>query len=483
MNISLPADTFAALERRAQEREAPGSKWCPHRPQSKQELFLGLDAQEAMYGGAAGGGKSDALLMAALEHVDEPGYAAILFRRTYTELMLPEAIMARSHEWLRGTGAHWNGSDKQWRFPSGATLSFGYLDGPHDHLRYQSAAFQFIGWDELTQFPERPYRYLFSRLRRLAGSRIPLRVRAATNPGGPGHDWVKSRFSIPDDVDFTRVYDHHGRVFVPARKAENRFLDHDTYDRALAELDTVTRDQLEHGKWVRDTSGLVYSEWRDGLVIDALPELPEGERWRHLLASDFGVVDPTAFAVLAWNDYDPHCYVVEAEQWEDLSPSEAADMVLSWQARYQGRFERIIGDVGGLGKAYEAEFRKRFSIALEPADKQNKLGFVKLLNGDMKHGQVKFLRGATDQLCDDVKRLPWKDEKCQQEHPDAANHLPDALLYGWRWCRHYRHETRPHKVKPGSPEAVNAELAAYKQKLVRDREQRQARERMARAYG
>lgn len=472
MTISLPATVHAALERRAAEREAPGSKWCPHRPQAKQQQFLELDCQEALYGGAAGGGKSDALLMAALQYVDEPGYAAILFRRTYTELMLPEAIMARSHEWLAGTAAHWNGTDKQWRFPSGATLSFGYLDGPQDHLRYQSAAFQFVGWDELTQFPERPYRYLFSRLRRAAGSTVPTRVRSATNPGGPGHEWVKDRWGIPDDVDFTRIYSAQGRVFVPARKAENRFVDHESYDQALAQLDTVTRDQLEHGKWVRDTSGLVYSDWHDALVVDALPLLPEGERWQHLLACDFGVVDPTAFAVIAWSEHDPHCYVTEAEQWDDMSPSEAADMVIEWRGRYGGRFVRVVGDTGGLGKAYETEFRKRFAIGLEAADKQNKLGFIKLLNGDLRVGAVKFLRGPTDMLCDHVKRLPWKDEKCQQEHPDAPNHLPDALLYGWRWARHYRATERKKKPAPGSREAINAEMAAQKAKLIRDRERR-----------
>ena len=79
------------------------TRWCPHEPTSHQAAFLALDCLEAMYGGAAGGGKSDALLMAALEHVDKPDYAAILFRRSYTDLSLPGALMDRAAEWLRPT--------------------------------------------------------------------------------------------------------------------------------------------------------------------------------------------------------------------------------------------------------------------------------------------------------------------------------------------------------------------------------------------
>src|SRR4051812_7334087 len=98
------------------------TRWIPHYPHPPQEAFLSLDCREAMYGGAAGGGKSDALLMAALQYVDVPGYSALILRRTFPDLALPGAIMDRSKEWLHGTDAHWNENERRWTFPSGATL-------------------------------------------------------------------------------------------------------------------------------------------------------------------------------------------------------------------------------------------------------------------------------------------------------------------------------------------------------------------------
>jgi len=233
-----------------------------------------LWCREALYGGAAGPGKSDALLMGALQYVSEPTYNAILFRRTYQELMLPEALMARSLEWLKPTDAHWNAKDYFWTFPSGATLSFGYLKSELDKYRYQSAEFHYIGFDELTQFTESQYRYLFSRLRRLEDTSIPLRMRAATNPGGVGHDWVKRRFIIPCDEHrdgfqgtcakcVETAYQSRGeRAFIPGLLSDNPYLDRETYVESLKELDPITRQQLLNGDWTARHGGSKFRrEW------------------------------------------------------------------------------------------------------------------------------------------------------------------------------------------------------------------------------
>jgi hypothetical protein len=361
--------------------------------------------------------------MDALQNVHVKGYAAILFRRTYTDLSLPGAIMDRSHDWLNGTDAKWNDRDKTWTFPSGASLTFGYLDGPRDHYRYQGSEFQYIGFDELTQFLEKQYLYLFSRLRKSVDIPVPLKMRGATNPGDIGHEWVKRRF----------LDEPEARIFVPAKLEDNPHLDLAEYEQALAQLDPVTRQQLRDGLWVRDTSSLVYSSFDDAKNrTKALPEI-EGE-WSHILGCDFGVTDPTAFVVLAFSQHHDTAYVVRSEQWKDLSPSQAAEVAKEWDAVYH--FERIVGDTGGLGKAYESEWRQRYYLPMKAATKTDKLGYIKLLNGDFYNSKIRILPG-NDELLRDLRSLAWSDDKHTKEHPSLPNHLCDALLYGFRDARHW----------------------------------------------
>lgn len=272
------------------------NSWIKQRPTARQVDALILDdVQEVFYGGAAGGGKSSWLLMEALKYVSVPKYAGILFRKTLTDLSLPGALMDRAQEWLGGSEALWSDKSKTWEFPSGATLTFAYLDNVRDHYRYKSAEFQFVGFDELTQFPENQYTYLFSRLRRLKGSKVPIRMRSASNPGDQGHEWVKERFVSCQATERKR--------FVSALLDDNPHLDREEYVASLQNLDPVTRAQLLAGDWDAYEGGRFRREWfRRFYVGENTYDLyrREGERWvlHHSWPKQhcwhFGTCDPAA---------------------------------------------------------------------------------------------------------------------------------------------------------------------------------------------
>jgi len=251
--------------------------FIPHVPTKRQALLLGLPHKEILFGGAAGGGKSDALLMAALQYVQTPGYAAILLRQSYKDLSLPGALMDRAQQWLGGTAARWSGDRKTYTFPSGARLVFGYLERPRDVYQYQGADFQFIGMDELTQFGLFEYKYMHSRLRRLAGSPLPLRVYSASNPGGHGHEWVKDRFIRSAKP---------GTTFIPSRLADNPHLDQESYIKSLAELDPVTRQQLLEGNWDVIEKGAYFDRsWFKGIEADRIPQMQRVARFWDLAST------------------------------------------------------------------------------------------------------------------------------------------------------------------------------------------------------
>lgn len=280
--------------------EVRDAGYWPHPPSPPQFVFLSLPHEEALYGGAAGGGKSDALLMAALQYVDVPGYAAIIIRRSFTQLTQPDALIPRSHEWLSETDAKWNDQLHEWKFPSGAVLKFGFLDSLRDLDNFQGPAYQFIGWDELTQFRMQDYVLVsFSRNRRRADVRVPVRVRAASNPGGRSHDAVRERFGLyrPEGSSTGPMVCqlpgwHPGRVFIPARVADNPGLDVEDYTRRMADnLDHHTRRQLLDGDWdARPPGDLFRREWFE--IVDVIPEGCRWVRWWDLAATEASESNP-----------------------------------------------------------------------------------------------------------------------------------------------------------------------------------------------
>lgn len=246
--------------------EPKESLFCPETASLTQKVFLRTYALEALFGGAAGGGKSSALLMAALQYVDVPGYSAILFRRTYADLALPGAIMDRFQSWMASEeDVRWNANNYTAVFPSGARISFGYLNNQQDYLRYKGAEFQFIGMDEVTEIRESDYRYMFSRLRRPSSgplAKVPLRMRCASNPAP---NWVRQRFIVEGRET--------GRIFVPSKLTDNPGIDAASYRQTLQALDPVERRRLEEGDWWSTTLGSLFD--RESFILLDQNEIPE----------------------------------------------------------------------------------------------------------------------------------------------------------------------------------------------------------------
>lgn len=258
--------------------------WCP-------ELF---------YGGAAGGGKSDYLLGDFLQDCRVYGAAwqGILFRRTYNEL---EELIKRSREIYPASGAVWHEQAKTWSWANGAVLRMRYLERDADASRYLGHQYTWIGWDELTQWPsDYGYRYLRARLR--SAHNVPTkRIRAAANPGGVGHVWVKAYFVDPCPAGFLPVYDpvtKSQRMFVPAKLFQNQILMNadPTYADRLRGLasNEMVRAWLE-GDWTV-VEGAFFDCWRyDKHVLEPF-EIPSS--WTRFRSMDWGSAKP--FSVGWW---------------------------------------------------------------------------------------------------------------------------------------------------------------------------------------
>lgn len=333
----------------------------PHRPHPKQHAFLLMPQREILFGGAAGGGKSDALLMAALQYIDVPGYSALILRCTSVSLRQPGGLIPRSQEWLAGTNAKWNDTERRWTWPNGATLSFGYLETDRDKYRYQSSEFHFIGFEELTEFRrENDYLWMFQRARKPATgplSAIPIRIRATTNPIGPGAEWVHRRFILG-----TKKGDA-GRAFLPSTLDDNPSLDAESYEQQMAELPTSVREALRHGRWVTGEQGLYFPaakwEWLEPRQVPR--DLPRVCRFWDLAGTPPSETNPDpdwTYGVKVGMDEAGKVYILDAIALRDRS--DVVYTAMTQAAKADGRHCRVRWEQepGQSGKAQTAYLTK-----------------------------------------------------------------------------------------------------------------------------
>jgi hypothetical protein len=310
MELDYGSDEFKELEQEVEIVFKPNP--------GPQTTFFAASEQEVLYGGAAGGGKSYALIADPMRYFTNKNFRGLILRRTNDEL---RELIWKSQELYPQVipGAIWREKDKEWRFPSGARLWMTYLEREDDVLRYQGQAFTYIGFDELTQYPTpHTWEYMRSRLRDASGE-LPLFMRATSNPGGPGHGWVKRMFIDPapagkafdaqdtdgkvmliseDDEDFPverRGKPLFQRRFIPAKLKDNPYLAKGgQYKSNLLSLPEQLQRQLMEGDW-NVADGAAFGEFRESIHVIEPFEIPN--TWRRFRSCDFGYSERQASAV------------------------------------------------------------------------------------------------------------------------------------------------------------------------------------------
>ncbi|MGI6168257.1 MAG: phage terminase large subunit [Christensenellales bacterium] len=292
-----------------------------YEPTQRQALFHASSADEVLFGGAAGGGKSVAIVMEALLRcLRYPGSRAYVFRRTYRELddVLLPILRERTPKEL----GQYDGSSRTMRLVNGSEIRLRHCCADQDRFRYQGAEIHFLFIDELTHFTKEVFDFLKSRLRAARALALRPCVRCTANPGGIGHAWVKQYFV---DCGAGRVFEERvlsavlgkerkvSRLYVPARATDNPHIGED-YIFELEQKPRALRDALLYGSWDA-FDGQVFCEWRDDLehygdrkhthVIEPF-DIPSD--WPRFRSFDFGYTKP--FSVLWWAvDYDGIAYL------------------------------------------------------------------------------------------------------------------------------------------------------------------------------
>ena len=275
---------------------------------------------EGLYGGAAGGGKSDYLIIEALRQVSVPWYRALILRKIIKEL---KQLTERAYMYYKASypGVKYNATTRTFTFPSGATITFDSLFRSQDKLKYQGLQYEFIGFDEITQFQFDEYDYMRSR-NRANGPGMRVYMRCTGNPGGVGHGWVKQYFVTAGEANKTIwtksvvMLPEGGtkefwtsKIFVPSKVFDNRILleNDPDYLKRLATMNEAERNALLYGSW-DSFSGQVFTEfindsehYRDRRNTHVISDFKIPDHWRVIRSLDWGYTKP--FSV-GWHAVD-----------------------------------------------------------------------------------------------------------------------------------------------------------------------------------
>ena len=409
-------------------RPNPGPQWA----------FLASPADEVLFGGAAGGGKSTALLMWATYEIGNPGYRCLLLRRTYPELVMSLIDESKAvYPYLKGAPGGYNESRHTWTFPSGAQIVFGSCEHQQSVWRYQSAAFARIGFDQVESFTSYQYTYLLSRNRNVVG--IANQIRATANPGGDGGPWVKRRWidALPPGKTRWFLGDHvvprgtanaRSRQFIPARVFDNpHLMETDPgYVARLMALPERERLQLLDGRWDVTNEGLVYDNFDSTVhVIDPFV-IPA--TWRRFRSIDFGYNNPFVCQWLALSPDDVLYLYREIYEPERLV-SDLGPQIVQLSAG-----ERIAGTVADHDAENRAELN-RCHVPTAPAEKTIRDGIQEVRQRLERRANGKarlyVFRGCTE---------PWRGAKAlyRPEYPTST--FEEFGIYRWPTTRENRAE-------------------------------------------
>lgn len=294
----------------------------------KQQAFINATAQEVLYGGAAGGGKSHVQVMDAMLYaLKYPKSKQLILRRTFAEL--DKSIIRTVMNLYPQKIFKFNSSAHTGTFINGSLIDFGYIATDNDLNRYQSSEYDMIRFDELTHFTEHQYTYMLSRLRGAAP--FPRQMKSSTNPGSVGHQWVKKRFVDPSPPN--KVFIGEGnlsKVFIPALLSDNPFLTKNdpTYRDRLLALSERDKKALLYGDW-NIFEGQYFDEFDEKVHVCEPFEIPKD--WRRYRALDYGL-DMLACVFVAVNSVG-QAFVYKEVGQSNLPISSAAGRVLDMTER------------------------------------------------------------------------------------------------------------------------------------------------------